>query len=674
MGLRGIVFWIILFCASSFCVSAQEGDVWNIPLDSVVVKSHRHNLALSSIEGGILRWDMSQMHSLPKLLGSADPLRYAQMLPGFQTNNEYDSGIYVQGCANQHNALSINGVPLYNVSHLLGFFSSFISSHYRSMLLTKSPSSSAMSNRLGAGLDMDSQEEPSDESSGEFSVGLISSQGTYRWAISPKTMLKVSLRGSYMKFLYGRWLKVDGEQMDYSFFDSNATLIHHYDDENCLMLDFYSGEDRLSVFENNYMADMGIKWGNAMGAAHWHHVGKNGLRALATMYVTSFRNHFNLLLENMRFDLRSSIIDAGLKGQVEKGHWSGGFEVLWHWVKPQSLERRGSYNETDGTMMRQRGVESSLFADYSQPLFANTSALIGLRGSAYGGTGKFYCAIDPFSAISYDDLTTRVTFSYSRKHQYLFLTGFSDIGLPTEFWMSCDAEFGPQETDILNLSVSRYLFRRGYQVSLDLFYRRLKHQVEYSGTVLDFMNTDYDINSLLKQGKGNNCGFSVMLSKNSGKLTGWLNYSYLHARRTFEHLVESGSFNASHSRPHEVNVVMTYNLNRHWDFSGTMTLASGTPYTAAESLLLINGNVVVDYGEYNAKRLRSYFRTDVSVNYKWKSRWFNENGVNLSVYNVTNHRNELYHYLRTNNQGQYAYRPVSSVMRLLPSISYYCKF
>lgn len=674
MKLISFISCFILFCTSPFCAMAQEGDVWNVSLDSIVVQSHHYSSAIKTSVDGTIRWDLSQMRSLPKLLGEADPLRYAQSLPGIQTNDEYHSGIHVQGCDNQHNMVSIGGVPLYNVSHLLGFFSTFISSHFPSMTLSKAPPSAGMVNRIGAELVMDLPDEPMDSSTCELSLGLIASQGTLRLAMGKRTSLTVSSRLSYMKYLYSRWLKTDGHQIDYSFYDTDVTLAHRLNESNRLVLDFYSGNDHGGLGESNYLADMDANWGNLMGAVHWLHDERNNLNATASLYVTSYRNRFTLTLQDMRFDLRSRITDVGVKGQLSWRNWNSGIEAVSHWIRPQSLSRQGGYNETSGEMETDKSVEASLFVNYTQPIMSHVAALAGLRGSLYTIDQEVKTGVDPFVQVSYDDLTTQMSLSCARKHQYLFQTGFSDMGLPTEFWMSCNENFRPQSATLWSLSASRYLLNRAYRVTVDLFYKKLSHQLEYFGTVLDFMNKDYNIDQSLISGNGENYGFSVLLNKNSGKLNGWISYSYLHAVRSFVQISEKGSFSANHSRPHELNVMLTYSYNRHWDFGASAVVASGTPYTAADAVYLLNGNLVVKYGEHNGKRLRQYMRADLSVNYKWRGGIFKEHCLNFSVYNVTNHANELFHYLRTNQEGMFAYWPVKSVMRLLPSISYSCKF
>lgn len=123
-----------------------------------------------------------------------------------------------------------------------------------------------------------------------------------------------------------------------------------------------------------------------------------------------------------------------------------------------------------------------------------------------------------------------------------------------------------------------------------------------------------------------------------------------------------------------MNAVWTYSLGKHWDFGGTFVYASGTPYTAVDYLTVINGNIISHYEDFNRSRLNNYCRIDLSVNYKWKSRFAKECGVNLSLYNLSSRDNELFYYLSTHRDGKFSYQPKSFFVGILPSISYFCKF
>ena len=248
-----------------------QNDTLQGRLDNVVVVGHRYSSAVRISNDGTTRWDMRQMTDLPKILGNADPMHYTQLLPGIQTNGEYDAGMHVQGCESQHNVLSIDGVPLYNVAHMLGFFSVFNASHFSNMLLRRNPGATASQNRLGAELTMMPIDTIMTHVSGEISVGPMSSQGTLRMPLNRKSALVVSARNAYLNLLYGPLLKTDDQKFGYSFGDYNATWLWKGDEYNTVVANGYFGFDRLTMDDTSLNSKSKLKWGNYMGSIKWTH-------------------------------------------------------------------------------------------------------------------------------------------------------------------------------------------------------------------------------------------------------------------------------------------------------------------------------------------------------------------------------------------------------------------
>lgn len=673
MRIHGQLYMLIfLLCALSSSTFAQEDEsAWSFSLDSIAVKGYRYRLPVRENAEGITIWDISSMNILPQILGNADPMHYAQMLPGIQTNSEYRSGINIEGCDNQHNALFIEGVPLYNVNHLLGFFSTFNPSHFPSMVISKGSVSAASPNRLGGMLEMKHSTEIADTASGIVQLGLISSQGTLRLPVNSKTLVTASLRGSYINMLYSQWLRADGQQIKYSFYDANVSLVHQLDSRNTFLLDFYGGGDKAVYDEDYYLANIRARWGNTMGAAHWIYK-NNTLVIKSTAFVTFYDNKLGLNMQDIAFQLPSNIKDYGLKSDAAWNRWNFGLESAWHDIHPQSVYQQGNFNISDGQTSPMHSFESSLYGNYEIPMAENTTLIGGVRGSVFKKGRKTYGAFDPSLHLLYDNRLIRISASYALRHQYLFQTGFSDSGLPTEFWISTNEDLKPQYAHELIVSGSSFLFNRRFRVIADVFYRRLHNQLAYKGSILDYVNSVYDITHSLMHGKGKSYGFSLMVNKCAEHLTGWLTYTYTHARRSFDRDGRRKLHPANHERPHELNAVVTYAMGNHWSFGATSVFASGTPFTAAQSLFLLNNNIIIKYGEYNAARLHHYARLDLSANYEWGRN--SRQGVNFSLYNVTSRNNDLFYYLRIRDDGSFVYRPVTFVMRILPSLSYYYKF
>lgn len=666
---------LLVFCALSSSANSQEDEsVWTFSLDSITVKGFRSTFPVKTDAKGVTIWDMSNMNLLPQILGNADPMHYAQMLPGIQTNNEYRSGINIEGCDNQHNLITIDGVPIYNVNHLLGFFSTFNSTHFHSMSIAKGLVSAGSPNRIGGHMDFQHFTDIPDSINGNVSFGLISSQGTIHLPVGQNTSVSLSLRGSYVNLLYNQWMKADDQQVKYTFYDANITLKHQLNKHNLLMFDLYSGSDKVIFSENHYLADMKARWGNNMATLHWFYKNDDGVKAKTTAFVTDYRNKFSLEMQDLSFCLPSGITDIGLKSDLVWNEWNFGIETSLHQIRPQSFEHQGDFNISQVDAKKTNSIESSLFANYDYPLTESFNIIGGIRGTCFVKGNHAYTTLDPSLRLLYDNSTWNLSATYALRHQYLVQTGFSDSGLPTEFWMSSSKDIKPQYAHELSVNNSAFLFGRRFRVGFDLFYRRLYNQIAYKGSVLDYVNTVYDINNALLHGDGENYGFSLMLNKCTGALKGWLSYTYTHAHRSFDEERRKESYPASHERPHELTAVATYAIGKHWNIGGTIVYASGTPFTPAKSLYLLNTNVIMKYGKYNSARLQPYMRLDLSANYKWRGRKKSEHGINFSLYNTTSRDNELFYYLRARKDGSFAYRPVTFVLYALPSISYYYKF
>ena len=656
------------------CVSvmAQDNPTWSVSLDSVTIRGSRYTSPVKQKSDGSIEWNLGMMDDMPKILGNADPVHFTQMLPGVQTNNEFRSTVNIQGCDHSHSRVSIDGVPIYNVSHLLGFFSVFNGSHYHSMRLTKTPMSAAAPNVLGGELTMLLTDTVPKHFNGEVSIGLISSQGTLRMPLSSKVSLTLSLRQSYLNMLYGQWLKADGQTIHYSFYDVNATLLYRASETSRWLLDVYHGNDHVTFDEDRYLSDMKDSWGNTSVALHWLTNGYRGISSKQTLYLSSYHNKFGLAMQGMSLELPSAIMDVGYRGSVAWKRWNMGAEVIWHHIEPQYVEA-ANVPFVYATVPHTNSFEGSLYGDYTLPITSTVKLTGGLRWNLYHLSDYTTNSLNPNVSLAYESYNTQVMAVYAVRHQYLLQTGFTNMGLPTEFWLSCGSDRKPQHAHELSLTAAQYLFRHKYRISADVFYRKLYNQVEFAGSVLDCFNTKNDLTSQMLFGNGENYGFSIMLNKCSGKLTGWLSYSYTQAKRRFESLGDK-RYPASHERPHEINAVGTYTVDKHWSVGGVFVYASGTPFTAPAYVAMYNQNLLISYGEHNANRLKPYVRLDLSVNYKWRGRWIRENGINLSLYNATSKNNEIFYYISTDSDGSFAYRATKFQLRILPSVSFFCKF
>ena len=674
------IFLIQLFPIFASYVCAQQvktgNDSLSVTLDEVVVDGRKSALVLQPFTKGRTRWKLSSLSHMPQILGNADPMRYAQTLPGIQTNNEYDTGLHVYGCDNTHNFVGVEGVPLYNVNHLLGFFSSFNASHYASMNLQKVAADAAFPNRLGGMLMMELPREVADSVAGEVSVGLISSQGTIRVPTGRHSSLAVSARASYLNLLYGYALKVETGSFKYSFWDTNLTWTYTPSAADRIWVDAYWGGDQVNMKESDYLVAMKLNWNNRMLAAHWEHCFSQS-KWKHSAYYTAYHNTFGIDQEIVTAKLPSSIIDFGYKTCYQWKTLRTGLEAVAHTIRPQSaVIEKGVAAGHQQLAAKHGSQEYAGFVDWGIGLFRQTVLDVGVRGSLFvDAAGKLFKSINPSVCFTYygKSLTASATVSY--RHQYIFQTGFSSKGFPTEFWTNSDGQIPPQKGLNLSLSGTQLLLDDTWSATVEAYYKRLNRIVEYKGTILDFVFTDYQLKDHLLCGEGENYGVNFMLAKRKGKLTGWVSYAVGRALRRFSDSGYAGRYPSNHERIHELNAFLSYRLGKRWNVGATYVFASGTPFTAPKEFYIYSGRLVAQYGEHNACRLDPYARLDLSVEYKWKMHGRRESGLNFSIYNTLANSNELFWMYRINrDQTSFTYKPVSFLVRVLPSVSYYVKF
>lgn len=640
-------------------------------LDSVTIVGRKYTSHIRQ-HGGSYVIDMTLMDVMPKILGNADPIHFLQTIPGVQTTNDYDAGIHIQGCDNGHNILSIDGIPVYNTGHLLGLFSTFNPGHFRKVATTFSPYSSSSANRLGGSISVSTTDSIATTIHGELAVGPMSSQGSITLPLTSQSSVVISARLSYLNLLYSPWLKIDDSRFTYSFYDINATYLLAPSDRDTLSVSFYSGQDEIGATDPYLQAQLHVKWGNTLLGASWRHRFAEDFLLKQSLYATHYENGVNIRQGALSLNVPSQISTYGCSTRIDFHRLTFGCEALHHDIEPQAPLLKSHYQHL-ASYAKQRAQEASAYLSAvarHEPWYAE----FGLRGSLFHHQGQStYVGLDPSFSFTWAPTTSSsVTICLYSRHQYLFLTGISSIGLPVEFWCAASPSMRPQRVEGISLKYEKSS-HKGYKIYTELFYKSLHGQIEYTGDLLDFFSNTYSLDKYTARGKGENFGLNIIVSKNTGRFTGWIGYAYTHARRTINDDYFKGTFPSSHERPHELTSVASYRLGRRWEFGGTFTFASGTAYTASALLYQNNGMILSSYGEYNRNRLPAYSRLDVSANYTFLKNNRSEFGINLSIYNLLNHKNYQTYRVHTGHD-KIVYHGISAVVGILPSVNLYYHF
>ncbi len=647
-----------------------------------VVAVKRNKSLLKKSEAGTIKMDMRQLQLMPQVLGSSNPIRYAQLLPMVQTSNETDAGLHVQGCNNGQNAVLMGDAVVYNPAHLMGIFSTFNSLHFSTMEFTTLVRPDAPS-RLGGLLKMHLPEVENTRSGwrhnawrGELEVGPLASQATVRVQPSEKLHIAVSAREAYMNLLYGQWLKMDGNELKYNFGDYNATIHYRASDKHQLWANFYLGSDNVKYDAEELGSSMKMNWKNLAGEATWLYTPRAGRELRQSFSVSRYRNDLDVNQGTSSASMPSSITTYSYLLRYSTAQLSTGAHYQYHHTLPQSPRIEGSYSTADEPQQYENAHEAALFAEY---LFLRPTSRfniqLGARATLYKyeeGDAQF--GFDPKLTLSYRiSDKQKLSLQGSMRHQYLQQTGFTSTGFPIEFWFVTTPNRKAQRAESLSLLYETELFGGDYKLTAEGYYKWLHHQKETNGSMLDAFTSTYDLDASLLEGRGRNYGFGLQFIKQRGRVTGWLSYAWGRSLRTYNSRNLCGTFPSNYERKHEFNAVVNWHITRKWDVSATGIVASGTPFTMPEAFYLVNGYLVSQYGEHNACRLPLYKRVDLSVNYKLRFRTHCEQRLNFSLYNAFGFNNVLFYRLRVKDSG-FSLSAVSFLRYPLPSLSYSIKF
>lgn len=641
----------------------------------VEISASRFTLPLRTETDGTRHLRLSELHDLPHIMGNADPLHAAELLPGVQTTSEYDAGLHIWGCDNAHNEVSLDGTPLYGVQHLLGFFSVFNAAHFQSMTFAPTASMASAGNRLGGLLRMEGITTVPERATGELAVGPLSSQGTLRLPLSQRTALVASAREAYANLLYSHWLRTDREQLRYAFGDYNLTLLHHLSERDVLKLNAYAGHDNASLGASKHVSQTTFRWGNQMASLQHSHQAPSGGIFTQQLYFTRYANRLHFDQQELRFSLPSSIWDMGYQARWQGQRWKLEGETSALRLQPQSPQLEGTFHAAYEPEPLQHMQQVNLQAEYRWTP-GQTWTLRPAMKVVLLADDLHRLHWMPAPSLSVEFTSSRagtLLLHIARQVQPLFQTGLTSAGLPVEFWLAAGRHEQAQTAWHASLS-HRWVFANGlWELSTSLYFKALRHQLEYGGNLLDFISDRYQLEQSLLHGHGYNTGLNIMLARRTGPITGWISYAYTRSRRRFTDAAYTGYYPSNHERPHELNAVATWHTGKRWSFGATLAFCSGTPFTTINSLYLVSHKLMMEQGRHNAERLKSYMRLDLSANWNLRQTKRQECGLNFSLYNATASRNELYYRIRFADGG-FSYQPRSFAIPLLPSVNLYIKW
>ncbi len=668
---------------------------------------------------------------IPTLFGEVDVLKTLQLLPGVQSGGEGQTGLYVRGGSPDQNLILLDGVPVYNVSHLLGIFSVFNADAIKTVTLTKGGFPARFGGRLSSVLEINMKDGHKEKIKGEGSIGIISSKFTLQGPIiKGKTTFLVSARRTYWDLLarpllkrasQGQGVKVDGTLY---FYDANAKIVHQFDDKNRLFLSFYSGADIFKTdieenFGNNlYKTQLGVAWGNVVTAARWNHQFTPKLFLNTTMTYSNYDLKVNASesdtyqkdsLGNLTTQSIAAIYKSGIKdfsGKLDfdyipsPNHYVRfGASATRHIYSPGALSVKFE-DETFNldTTLGTQPIGSMEYDAYVEDdmKFGALKMNIGLHLSAFAPKGVVYTSLQPRIGLRYLlPSGYALKGSFTTMTQYLNLLASESFSLPSDLWVPSTKDIVPQQSWQSAIGVAKSF--KDYELSVEGFYKQMKNVVSYLPgesflTGLEVLEDGGEASSWenkITQGDGEAYGAEVFLQKKKGRTTGWIGYTLSWNWRQFDKINGGKKFAFKYDRRHDISIVVTHQFTEKISASATWVYGTGNAVSLPESKLPRPGTIIDDnsnfYGsneyenpsEKNKFRMSNYHRLDLGVDFtKKKKRWTRT--WSIGVYNAYFHKNP-YFITRSNErdaQGKIikvVFKEVS-ILPFLPSISYSFKF
>lgn len=627
------------------------------------------------------------LKKIPMLFGEPDVMKALQLLPGIKGGVEGTSGLYVRGGSPDQNLILLDGTPLYNVSHLYGFFSVFNADALNHVEITKGGFPARYGGRLSSVLDITMKDGNMRHYSVGVNAGLISSSIHANGPIiKNKLSFVVSARRTYIDWLTNPILRASQvigptSKQGYFFYDLNGKLTFRPNKKDQFNLSWYSGDDKFYnntrpntflfegvTYENESRDELG--WGNRLAAFKWSRqispkafstLTANYTRYKYRVYKYSRTNEATDTSVNetiLSQDFNSFVRDYSVNYTVDyninnQNYVKFGANSTWHKFQPGATayrDRDSSSNSIDTTLGSKNvfALENFVFAEHDITLTPKWKVNYGVHYSQFILKDKFYHSLQPRVNARYLlPGNWALKGSISRMTQYIHLLTTSTIGLPTDLWVPTTKDVVPEQSWQYNAGLAKTLFNK-FLFTVEGYYKSMNNVLEYKNGA-SFFNTSAAWYDKIEAGKGRSFGAELFIQKKVGKVTGWIAYTLSKTDRIFPTINFGKRFPFRYDSRHNFNLFVNYEVNKRHTIAATWVFATGNAFTLADTrhmAITPSGEFieVQTFQERNKFRAADYHRLDLSWTIHANKPWGQAN-LNLGVYNAYARINPFYYYV-----------------------------
>lgn len=685
-------------------------------LTEVVVSAEAEDQNVTDLEMSVNKLDIQTIQKMPTLLGEVEVLRSIQMLPGVTTVGEGASGFNVRGGSIDQNLVLLDEAPVFNSSHLFGFFSVFNPDAVKDVKLFKGGIPSRYGGRLSSILDVRMKEGNKKQLSLKGGVGLIFSRLSVEGPIiKDKASFIVAGRRSYADILAQPFLNEGLEGSVLNFYDLTLKTNFDINENNRIFLSGYFGRDNFGFGEG-----AGFNWGNGTATLRWNHLFNDRLFSNLTLYYSDYDYELAFGEDATNsFDWNAQIVNYSAKPEFTyyinpSNILRFGGQITAYDFEPGNAIGINEGETTDVSTPARYALEGAVYLENEQEFADRFKVNYGLRLSYFNYTGEgnaytfgdaplgqrrpvvdvqsydqwesiqSYYNLEPRASLKYQiNPKSSLKASYNRMSQYIHLISNTTASTPVDIWLPSTNNIKPQLADQVALGYFQNFKDNTYEFSSEVYYKAMSNLVDYIDDA-DLLLNEFVEGDLLS-GKGRAYGLELMMKKNKGLFSGWVSYTLARTERQVEGINQNNWYPSRFDQTHNLSISTFYELSKRWSFSANFVFISGTPTTFPTSRVEQQGYVI----PYNANdkrnnvRIPVYHRLDLSATLegknndkkRWNSQWV------FSIYNAYNRRNPFSIYFQQEDGRPVTGTPINTeairlavIGSVIPSVSYNFEF
>ncbi|MDP4192911.1 MAG: TonB-dependent receptor plug domain-containing protein, partial [Bacteroidota bacterium] len=627
-----------------FDIELQAED---IKLQEIIVKADKET------GNGISSITVSPeiLNQLPSLSGEVDLFRSLQLLPGVTINNELSSGLYIRGGTPDQNLTLVDGVIVYNPSHLGNFASTFNSDALQNVKLIKGAFPAEYGGRLGSVLDVKLRNGSKEKNKLIFGAGLINSHLTLEGPLTGNSTYMFSGRKMYYDALQ-QIIDKDGTTPRYNFYDMNSKLTFYAGGNTIISLSTLMSSDNI-YSPTKSPVNYDIQWKNATVSLCWSQILSQSRFSNASL------SYINYKFKSILNDTSSSSLSSDYYSVSELQDFVAK-EDLQFFISENNIGKLGfdfslhkyqlNYNDVYSYLIEYSSGSEREVINYEIAAFLQSewqiTPLIKLNSGGrfyYFNDRKFFEFEPRLNASINLDENVSIKGGFAVANQFLHLIIKNDISLPTDLWYPSKAEIEPAHSKQYVFGVESYFAEREYLFSVEGYYKQMKNLYEFKDNGI--YSSTSPLTSLFTKGEGEAYGVEFFLNKMAGNVSGWAGYTLSWTRRKFDDLNMGKVFFPKFDRRHDISVILTYKIFDNLSLGITWIYASGQGFTLpigqyrADPIgLNPQSTIQYDYMLRNQYKLPDYHKLDLNITYKFNwGRALIE--TYLNIYNVYNRKN-----------------------------------